>query len=144
MASRDLWQCHPALQAAWGRVAQAYMARYGGLRGLIITATYRSPEEQWLLFQQGRVQQSNGTWAVEQPAVVVTQLDGRTRVSQHNIQPSRALDFAVLVGGKLTWAASEYEPVGVLGEQQGLVWGGRWLHLRDLPHLQLPEEEVTA
>ena len=66
----------------------------------------------------------------------MTQLDGFRRVSKHNRDPAEALDFAVLICGKVSWDSREYEPVGALAEARGLVWGGRWEHFRDCPHLE--------
>lgn len=98
---------------------------------LIVTCTYRSPDEQWELYQHGR----------SKPGPVVTQLDGRIKRSNHNVKPSRAIDFAVVVNGKVSWSDQEYLIVGPYMERHGLVWGGSWPHFKDYPHVELPKEE---
>lgn len=99
-------------------------------KSLIVTCTYRSPQEQWELYQQGRTK----------PGPVVTQIDGRSKLSNHNYHPARALDFAVVVNGKTTWADQEYKIVGPHMQRYGLMWGGAWLNFKDYPHLELPKE----
>jgi len=96
-------------------------------RSAIITCTHRSPEEQRELYAQGRTK----------PGLVVTTRDGVTSPSKHNVYPSKALDFAVLVNGKVSWDESEYVPVGEIAESMGFVWGGRWNHFPDFPHIEL-------
>ena len=65
----------------------------------------------------------------------------RTMNSRHIT--GHALDFAVLVGGKVRWDWPLYPPVAdafkkaakELGVQ--IVWGGDWVSLRDGPHIEL-------
>lgn len=96
---------------------------------VVVTCTYRSPDEQWELYQQGRTK----------PGAVVTQIDGRTKLSNHNYRPARAIDFAVVVGGKTTWADKEYQIVGPHMERHGLKWGGSWVSFKDYPHVEVPQ-----
>lgn len=128
MPSRDLTLCEPALQTAWQDVCLAYESTYPR-RDLILTCTYRSSEEQHHLWQQGR----GGM-----PGKIITNCDGYRVMSKHNLRPARAIDFAVLIGGKLTWDEDEYATVGHLAESKGLVWGGRFLTLHDDCHVELP------
>ena len=97
-------------------------------RKLIITTTYRSPAEQQVLYAQGRTA----------PGQIVTQLDGVTKLSNHNHQPSRALDFAVTIGGVITWDEAEYKKAGPYFRVRGLKWGGDWVSFKDYPHVELP------
>ncbi len=94
---------------------------------LLLTCTARTVDEQRALYEQGRTK----------PGPIVTQLDGVTSRSKHNLSPARALDVAVVVGGKVSWEPAQYAPLGPLAEKYGLVWGGGWKTLKDYPHLEL-------
>ena len=110
-------------------------------RRYLLTCTYRSPAEQFEAFKIGRVLSADGTWGLDQDDTtrVVTLFDGKLRKSKHNVRPSRALDFMVLIAGKVTWRMEEYQVVGRTAEARGLVWGGSWPKLRDGPHIELPD-----
>lgn len=97
-------------------------------RTLIITATYRSVAEQQALYAQGRTT----------PGAIVTQLDGVNRKGNHNHLPSRAIDFAIMKNGSITWENAEYEKAGPYFRSRGLVWGGDWIGFVDRPHVELP------
>ena len=131
MASSFLKDAHPELVGRWIAVLDAYCTAHPGST-LRVTCTYRSPEEQQVLYGQGRTA----------PGTIVTERDGVAHRSLHNMLPARALDFAVLVAGKVVWDASQYEPVGALAQAHGLVWGGAWPHFKDFPHVELPKEIV--
>lgn len=127
----ELQECHPVLQEKWKRVVERYSSLYPG-RKLIVTCGNRSAEEQYELWCQGR----------SKPGSIVTQIDGKSKKSNHNFTPSRALDFCVMVGGKVSWNESEYKAVGVLAETEGLVWGGSWPTFKDFPHVELSKDVV--
>lgn len=141
MPSTHVTDCVTILAAAWFDILDVYEQEHEG-RKLIVTATFRPPDEQFRLYQQGRVEGPKGTWIPDEnpTTAIVTQFDGLTHPSKHNVNPSRALDFAVLLpGGKVSWDMREYAVVGALAEARGLVWGGRWIRLRDGPHLEVPD-----
>jgi peptidoglycan L-alanyl-D-glutamate endopeptidase CwlK len=54
-----------------------------------------------------------------------------------------ALDFAVLVGGKVRWDWPLYPPVADAFKRAAkelnvpIIWGGDWTSLRDGPHIEL-------
>jgi hypothetical protein len=107
---------------------------------LLVTCTHRSPEEQMEAFKQGRGFHDD-KWVVEDYTKTITDLSGEPgHESLHNLTPCRALDVAVCVAGKVTWDYREYLPIGPLAEKSGLEWGGNWVHRKDFPHLQLPQE----
>lgn len=144
MPSRSLSDCKQELAQKFVLGRQRYMEENPG-KELIVTCTYRSPEEQFALFQIGRQLQVD-TWVLDDDprTRIVTQLDGKTKKSKHNSSPSEALDFAVLVGGKITWREAEYVIVGRIMEMFDLRWGGDWdgnpitKHtFYDYPHLEL-------
>lgn len=106
---------------------------------VLIYCTYRSPEEQWLLYEQGRTK----------PGKIVTW----TRKGKHNAQDgqgrpaSRAFDCVPLISGKALWNDREkYIDLGRIGAEIGLRWGGDWDQdgkpfergEYDSPHFELP------
>lgn len=95
---------------------------------LIVTCTHRSVEEQQRLYAQGRTA----------PGQKVTNVDGVKQKSNHNYKPSRAIDFAVVFNGKVTWNDKMYKVAGPYFVAEGLIWGGNWKSFKDYPHLELP------
>lgn len=128
MSSSLITACTDMLQRGWIEALTLYRDAHPD-RDLILTCTYRSLEEQATLYKQGR----------STPGSIVTNVDGVHTLSQHNYTPSRAFDFAVLVGGKVSWAPAEYEVAGAIFTGVGLRWG---IHLNprtiDYPHVQEP------
>ena len=139
MPSTRFADCANPLAVAWVDILAQYRAQHPG-QDLMVTCTYRSPEEQVELYKKGRVQ-VDGRWIVDSDATtsVVTNCDGVRKKSKHNSRPSVALDFAVIIGGKISWDPREYAPVGAIARMIGLVWGGDWATLKDYPHLELKE-----
>jgi hypothetical protein len=111
-------------------------------RELHVTSVWRSAEAQHALYQKGRALQADGRWRVVDPDAVVTQLDGTTRRSRHNVYPSQAVDVCVDTdpgpGKHVVWDHAAYAPLGPLATRHGLVWGGSWTRFKDAPHLELP------
>ena len=51
----------------------------------------------------------------------------------------RAIDIALFQGKNVVWESKHYNRAGEIGEQLGLVWGGRWKGGKtDRPHFELP------
>lgn len=101
----------------------------------ILTCTYRSPEEQTLLYAQGRTM----------PGAIVT--NAQAGQSAHNCfdddnqtPASRAFDVVPVVNGKPDWDGSHpvWEQMGAIGESASLEWAGRWKSFKEKPHFQLP------
>lgn len=131
-SSKDVKDCHEYLQKRWPLVVDLY--KRITTRDLFITSTYRSPEHQKALYEQGR----------STPGEIVTQIDGITKKSMHNYYPALAFDVCVDLDPGVakviaSWKPEHYEPLGYVCEQLGLVWGGSW-KWRDLPHIQVPRE----
>lgn len=95
---------------------------------IIVTCTHRSVEEQQRLYAKGRTT----------PGKIVTNVDGVKRKSNHNYHPSRAIDFAVVIDGKVTWDEEEYDKAAPYFKKHGLAWGGDWKSFKDRPHVELP------
>lgn len=70
----------------------------------VVTETFRSQERQDELWAQGRTKPGRKvTW---------------TRKSKHT--EGRAFDFAMRVGGKISWRAEDYKIAGEIGTSVGL------------------------
>lgn len=126
--SRDFKHASEELIRRFLRVSGEFCSQTGNT--LVVTCTYRSPDEQGRLYKQGRF---------GNPGPIVTQLDGKNKKSMHNYFPSRALDVCVCVGGKPSWEEKLYYPLGPICRKYGLEWGGFWTKFQDFPHIQLPE-----
>lgn len=126
--SADLGMADERLRALWPDILSAYRSAHPG-HDALLTCTYRSPAEQQALYAKGR----------SVPGRIVTNCDGLKAVSKHNHFPSLALDFCILIHGKVSWDSAEYVWIGVLAEARDLVWGGAWAHFPDYPHLELKE-----
>lgn len=139
MPSRDVRDCHVKLQAAFHELLLDFQHENPG-KDLMVTCSYRSPQEQQQLYRLGRAL-IGGKWVVQDASRIVTQLSGEAgHLSLHNTVPARALDVAVLIGGKVTWNEREYYPLGALARKHRIEWGGDWQSFKDYPHLQLPKE----
>lgn len=151
--SRRLTDLAPDVQ----ELAHAFLALCEE-RGLdvLITCTYRSPEEQTALYRQGR----------DLPGRVVTW--ARAGESLHNRQTAlgepaaRAFDVVPLRYGKPIWGTGGngidddptddltddlelWERVGQAGKDVGLRWAGDWPKgKREYPHFERPEPPTIA
>jgi peptidoglycan L-alanyl-D-glutamate endopeptidase CwlK len=122
--SRKIEDLHPTLQAK----CRAHIAacEEAGI-SLIITSTYRSPEEQAVLYAQGRTA----------PGKIVTK--AKPGQSMHNYR--LAYDVVPLRNGKPVWGttgedATLWQQVGALGVAQGLEWAGNWVKFKESAHFQ--------
>ena len=121
MASRSLDDLEPDTRARAERFIAA--CAEAGI-DVLIYCTHRSGAEQDALYAQGR----------SKPGPVVT--NARAGQSWHNWR--RAFDFVPLVNGKAAWNDSDlYRRAGIIAEQCGLEWAGRWTgKLRETAHCQ--------
>jgi len=87
-----------------------------------VTSGNRAREEQAALYAQGRTK----------PGPIVTW----TMKSRHI--GGRAIDLTLFSGKNPIWESRHYETAGRIGEELGLVWGGRWKKSPDRPHFELP------
>ena len=118
---------HPTLAAAVRRIVSALSAEG---HTAIITQGVRTTAQQQALYAHGRTL----------PGKVVTNADGVTKKSRHQLRNGygRAVDFAWIVDGKVTWDGP-WERLGELAREHGLKWGGDW-KFPDRPHVELPDE----
>jgi len=132
MPSRDIKMCAPLLQNFWREINRLYKTKYFNKK-LILTCTYRSPKEQFQLYQKGRTI----------PGKKVTNCDGYKKLSDHNYRPSQAFDVAVydLKNKKILWDIKYYLKLGemrtILGYADSVYWGGEFKSFKDYPHFGL-------
>ena len=142
MASRSLADLHPLLQP----LAMEFL-KLAELQGIhvIITCTFRSPEEQAREYARGRTV-SSGIDVV--PVIrplgrVVTR--AKPGQSAHNFMlnnkpASKAFDVVPVVNGKATWNDKDpaWQKLGKIGMDLGLNWyGAPGSPFKEFPHLQL-------
>jgi peptidoglycan L-alanyl-D-glutamate endopeptidase CwlK len=135
MASRRIDDLRPDVADACRRLVQ--QAQAWGIR-LLVYCTYRDGAEQDQLYAKGRR-------GIEGERIVT---NARAGESPHNAttddgEPEACAFDCVPTddAGKPLWGAKtpeeceRWQRLGVLGEELGLRWGGRW-KMRDLPHFQ--------
>lgn len=61
-----------------------------------------------------------------------------TKTLNSNHMSGKACDFVPVKDGKTWWSAPAevWEIMGIIGEECGLKWGGRWKDLPDSPHFE--------
>jgi len=123
MPSRKVEDLVPELQKLYNKFHSA-MVRAG--LDFIVTCTYRSQEEQNILYAQGRTTKGpKVTWTLQ---------------SKHTDR--KAFDIAILLMGKITWSLEYYDQAGSIGESVGLKWGGSFTN-KDRSHFELQGEYRT-
>jgi hypothetical protein len=129
--SNDPLRADSKLQQGFNSVKMRFEQSLPGFK-LRVTTTERSREKQNEIFSQSRGAH--------------TTLDGKTALSRHNYSPALAMDVQIIdaTTGKLinpntSTGKRVYETLGVLAEESGLVWGGRWKEPYDPYHLELDE-----
>lgn len=120
---------HPALSFKISNVLSAMKSL--GFE-MVITSGVRTLTEQQKLYAQGRTTPGN----------IVTNADGVKNKSNHQLKSDgygHAVDCVFLKDGKPSWDLQHpWKLYGACVESQGLIWGGNWKKLTDLPHAELP------
>lgn len=110
--------------------------RRGELIGIdvVFTSGFRSTAEQMAAFAKGRMLDSD-TWKVVDPRAIVT-----NAMPDHAPHCRRAAyDLVPIVAEKAAWDRLDlFAELGRIGKELGLVWGGDWPKLKDMPHFELP------
>ena len=101
---------------------------------VLVTCTYRSKEEQAILYAQGRTS----------PGKIVTNaLPGQSKHNNITIDgqypASLAFDIVPMIGGKPQWDASNpvWKVLGGIGKSVGLNWAGDWKRFKELAHFEV-------
>jgi peptidoglycan L-alanyl-D-glutamate endopeptidase CwlK len=143
VSSRKITDCHPVLQSLVQRFLEN--CTRAGL-DVLITCTWRSPEEQSALYAQGRTK----------PGKIVT--NAQAGQSAHNyvlngLPAALAIDVVPLRNGKPVWGLAGdgiddnpadderddlelWQQVVKAGEDAGLVSASRWPSFREYPHFE--------
>jgi len=111
------------------------LCKLSGLDVLII-CTYRSPEEQAILYAQGRTAQGKiVTWAKPGQSAHNLSINGRPA--------ARAFDAVPLIMGKIDWSINTetmkvWLQMAEIAKICGLSWAGNWpAAKREFPHFYL-------
>ena len=130
-AKASAWQADPrseknlaTVQPQLQRLGRELLRRLAaeGLTFKVIQGR-RTPAEQAALYAKGRTAPGpKVTWTLK---------------SRH--LTGRAIDLALFSGKNVIWESKHYTRAGEIGEELGLVWGGRWKGGKtDKPHFELP------
>src|SRR5438105_1728110 len=140
MATTEINDACKAIRDAWDGIKTAFFEVEPG-HYLELTCVYRSPEEQFELFKQGRTMDTSGEWIIQDKEKVVTNVDGRKVKGAHNYKPARAIDVCVVDNqtGKRLWDEKWYQPLVEIAKKHNLVEGGTWRSIKDWPHLEVPD-----
>ena len=119
--SRDIKELHPKVASLC--LALIRQCEQAGI-DLLITSTYRDTASQNALYAQGRTTSGKKV------------TNAKAGQSFHNYRV--AFDFVPIVNGKAQWNDKElFNRVGIIGENLGLTWSGRWVKFPELVHFQL-------
>ena len=128
--------CHPKIQLIMNEAIKTY--------DFTVLCGTRTPEEQYELYKKGRELQADGTW--KKIGATVTNIDGRTKKSQHNYSPSHAIDIAPY---PIDWNnIARFIELSKIVKQCAknlgikIEYGGDWTSLKDYPHYQLDKSEL--
>jgi len=121
MASRSKADLNPVLVQAYDKAVEKYEQTYPNAPQPFLTCTYRSNEEQEILFKK-------------RPKVT----NARAGQSPHNYKPSYAFDIAFIgVDKKLDWSPKLFKNfANIIAENSQVEWGGNW-KFKDAPHFEL-------
>jgi peptidoglycan L-alanyl-D-glutamate endopeptidase CwlK len=121
-----LSQVNPSLaSAAWKIIEGAQQSGYT----LIVAEGRRTIQKQNEYYAQGRTKPGN----------IITYKKGGE--SKHNT--GEAVDFDFIINGRQSNASSNnWNLIGKLARQFGLVWGGDWKSFKDLRHVEMPKGYV--
>ena len=145
MASRRIEDLHPITREK----VQGFLhiANQNGI-DVLIYCTYRSPEEQEVLYLQGRLEKFGitleqlnqkrkefGLYPLSKKEANRIVTNAKPWQSFH--QYGFAFDCVPLQGGKPDWSNIEaYKTLEKIGKQVGLEWAGEWRKFKEMPHFQ--------
>ena len=124
MPSRNLSDLVPLVcNAATAAIAECTAKGYD----VLVTCTYRTPEEQNSLYAQGRTA----------PGPIVT--NARANQSMHQFRC--ALDIVPMFGGKCVWDGSNplWDEIADIFITNGFEWGENWQQFKEMPHFQITQ-----
>lgn len=139
-ADRDPEHLHPDFRVKVQKILtelQKYADEHMPGHTWILVEGYRTPQYQNELYQKGRTIKPIGA------RYIVTYRDGFNHRSNH--QSSLAADLVPKKGHVVVWDAPQehWAYLGHLARLEGLRWGGDWKKLKDLPHIEWPEDDTA-
>jgi peptidoglycan L-alanyl-D-glutamate endopeptidase CwlK len=138
MASRSKQDLDEILSTAYDKACVEYQLKYPNAPQPFLTCTYRSNEEQTVLYNQPNDgKDNNGNGIIDDKSEKVTQ--AKAGESPHNYNPSKAFDIGFInpITQKLDWSFVNFKNFAdIIIKIQPLVeWGGDW-KFKDVPHFQ--------
>lgn len=135
--NRNLDHLFPAFRGKVASILKGLNARPSDISWLLIEGL-RSVARQRQLWAKGRTLPPIGR------AWIVTHFDGVVRRSSH--QSGLAADIVPTQEGRILWSAAGevWACLGRAAREAGLVWGGDWKTLRDLPHVEWPRTDQAT
>ena len=145
MASRKLEDLHPESRKKSTEFLKK--AKSEGI-DVLVYCTYRSEEEQQVLYMQGRLNRFGitleelnrkrrelGLWELSPAEAKRIVTNAKPWQSAH--QFGVAIDLVPLHGGKPAWSDVEtYKRLGEIAKEFELEWAGKWKRFREMPHFQ--------
>ena len=142
MSERSITFCVVPLQEAWFAASKEFEETYPNLPKPILTCTYRSPEEQNMLYSypfDGLDNDHDGR--IDEPDEKVT--NAKAGQSYHNYYPARAFDIGFKTkSNKLDWSLDFFRKFAAIIKKHNpkIGWGGDWKKFKDYPHFELRPE----
>lgn len=136
---RDPVYLHPILYNGLQRAINAIVEKLPEGHAARLVSGHRTPADQFELFKIGR-EFRDGKWV--KVGKVVTNIDGFTKLSQHNYLPCQAIDIGLFnAQGKYLEDSPLYKHVKRGAAVLGLDWGGDWEKFVDQPHIEIPASQ---
>jgi len=136
---RSITYCTEELQKVWYEAEARYRTLFPNLAQPFLTCTYRSPEEQDILFNQPFDKKDNDKdGKIDEPDECVTHARGGQ--SYHNSYPSKAFDIAFKTkDGKLSWNLDNFICFANIVKEINpkVIWGGNFKKFKDSAHFEL-------
>lgn len=128
---------------AWSQMKNDAVLKSMGVETVAISETKRELAVQMAYFSRGRMEPKYvklmyaAAGLYEPTDVECRTINTQTLRSKHI--DGKAIDFVPVKNGKYWWTApvEVWERMGVIGEENGLKWGGRWKDFKDTPHFEV-------
>jgi peptidoglycan L-alanyl-D-glutamate endopeptidase CwlK len=134
--SRKIEDLHLTLKVAWVKASTEFSELYPTLPTPFLTCTYRSNEDQEILYMNNKNgKDDDGDGKIDEADE--WRSNAKAGQSKHNQMPSLALDIAFKDSkGKLDWSEDLFKKFADIIKKYGVKWGGDWKH-KDTPHYEI-------
>ncbi len=135
--SRKIEDLHLSLKQAWVKASTEFADLYPTLPVPFLTCTYRSNEDQEILFMMNKNgKDDDGDGRIDEADE--WRSNAKAGQSKHNQMPSMAFDVAFKNSqGKLDWSEDLFKKFADIIKKHGVKWGGNWLGKKDTPHFEI-------